>query len=126
MSKSYPHIKKDTVEMCFFKDELNQGKNCEHKPRWTVSSEKTAFRVCDIHLPWGIRLTGAPALVEDYKPRDEEDTVPIKYDLEQEHNIKASKKTAIAMKKIPMQTNLREEEGGRTRNSDHPFEKNRK
>lgn len=113
--------------MCFNKDESNQGKNCEHKPRWTISSEKTAFRVCDLHLPWGIRLSGAPALVEEYKPRDEEDTVPIKYDIEGEEHIKASRKTAIAIKKIPVSpTSFREEEGGRTRNSDHPFEKPKK
>ena len=123
MNKRPTPAKKDTVEMCFHKDPQT-GKTCELKPKWTVSSEKTAFRVCDNHLPWGIRVSGAPALVEEYKSRDEEDTQPIKYDLENDKSGKGPSKVkstyvAIAKRKpVP-----REEDGGRSKDSDHPFEK---
>lgn len=119
-----PKPNKSTIEMCYHKDEHSES--CEFSPKWTVASEKTAFRVCDKHLAWGIRLSGAPARVDEYvKTSEEDDTKPIKYEPALIENERRGKKQTVQLTVMKNPgTMKREEEGGRTRVSERPFKKN--
>jgi len=56
--------KRKTVDLCFHK--ADDGSPCGHPVTWKLKGEKT-FKVCDLHLPWGIRLSGYPALVDKFQ-----------------------------------------------------------
>jgi hypothetical protein len=118
-----PKLTKSTIEMCYHKDEHSES--CEFSPKWTVASAKTAFRVCDKHLAWGIRLSGAPARVDEYqKPSEEDDTKPIKYEPSLIANERRAKKQTVQLTVMKNPATMkREEEGGRTIISERPFAK---
>jgi len=61
---------KITVEMCYHKSERKDP--CCELPKWKLQNTDSGrkFKVCDIHLAWGIRLCGAPAMVDEYSPRE--------------------------------------------------------
>jgi len=61
-----PHRKSKTVDLCFFKED--DGSPCTETVTFKLTHQATreAFKVCDKHLAWGIRLSGAPALVEEF------------------------------------------------------------
>lgn len=55
---------KPTVQLCFFRHE--NGNICTNSPTWKIEGKFKKFRVCDIHLAWGIRFSGYPALVDKH------------------------------------------------------------
>jgi len=72
-----PHRRMKTVDLCFFKEE--DGSPCSMSVSWKLKASKSgdSFKVCDAHLAWGIRLSGAPALVEEFvAPEDVKKTEP--------------------------------------------------
>jgi hypothetical protein len=116
-----PEPAKITAEFCFFKQETGESCNCA--PKWALASEKTAFRVCDEHLAWGIRLSGAPARVDEYKKKERKEETG-RHDLESiEGSRRSRKKTNQLMVIKKPDTMKREEEGGRSTISERPFAK---
>ena len=57
-----------TVDLCYFKED--DGCPCAEEVSWKLRTMATqdTFKVCDTHLAWGMRLSGAPALVEEFVP----------------------------------------------------------
>lgn len=64
--------RRKTIDLCFHKEQ--DGSPCGDKVLWKLkgSTDGKAFKVCDLHLPWGIRLSGYPALVDKFDPDPEE------------------------------------------------------
>lgn len=57
---------KPTVDMCYFREEGTRDP-CTCTPAWKLRGDKYRFKVCDLHLAWGIRLSGLPALVDKHE-----------------------------------------------------------
>lgn len=58
--------RRKTVDLCFHKND--DGSPCGDKVMWKLKSGSTAFKVCDVHLAWGLRISGLPAYVDAFKP----------------------------------------------------------
>jgi len=57
--------RKKTIDLCGHQSDEGP---CPEKVRWKLKNEASgkSFKVCDIHLAWGIRLSGTPAYVEEF------------------------------------------------------------
>lgn len=68
------HPRKQTVDLCYHKEA--DGSPCSEKVMWKLKCEGTnkAFKVCDVHLAWGLRLSGLPARVDAFIPNPPEES----------------------------------------------------
>ena len=59
-----------TIRMCFYK--ASTGELCSEEAQWKLKpTSGLAFKVCDLHLPWGLRYSGCPAFVDEFKTSEE-------------------------------------------------------
>lgn len=58
--------RKKTVDLCYHKEP--DGSPCSEKVTWKLKCEESrkTFKVCDVHLAWGLRLSGLPAYVDAF------------------------------------------------------------
>jgi len=65
--------RKKTVDLCHHKE--IDGSPCSEKVQWKLKCEESrkTFKVCDVHLAWGLRHTGLPAYVYAFTPDAPED-----------------------------------------------------